>query len=54
MVRHKLKADQVDENKRLVKAIFSELSTKQPKGCAMRALVSLIADFCSYRFYRNN
>lgn len=30
MVRYKLKADKVEENKQLVKAIFEELKTKQP------------------------
>jgi len=32
MVRYKLKADRVEENKQLVKAIFAELSAKQPEG----------------------
>jgi hypothetical protein len=32
MVRYKLKADRVEENKQLVKAIFTELNAKQPEG----------------------
>lgn len=32
MVRYKLKADKVEENKQLVKAIFEELKAKQPEG----------------------
>jgi hypothetical protein len=32
MVRYKLKADRVEENKQLVKAIFEELNTKRPEG----------------------
>jgi hypothetical protein len=32
MVRYKLKADRVEENKQLVKAIFEELKAKQPEG----------------------
>jgi len=32
MVRYKLKADRVDENKQFVKAIFAELNTKKPAG----------------------
>jgi hypothetical protein len=32
MVRYKLKADRVEENKQLVKAIFEELKAKQPTG----------------------
>jgi len=32
MVRYKLKADRVEENKQLVKAIFSELNAKRPEG----------------------
>jgi hypothetical protein len=32
MVRYKLRADRMDENKQLVKAIFAELNTKQPEG----------------------
>lgn len=32
MVRYKLKADRVEENKQLVKAIFAELSAKHPEG----------------------
>lgn len=32
LVRYKLKADSVEENKQLVKAIFAELDAKQPEG----------------------
>jgi hypothetical protein len=32
MVRYKLKADRVEENKQLVKAIFEELNAKRPEG----------------------
>lgn len=32
MVRYKLKADKVEENKQLVKAVFEELKAKQPAG----------------------
>lgn len=32
MVRYKLKADRVEENTQLVKAIFAELKSKQPEG----------------------
>lgn len=32
MVRYKLKAEKVEENKQLVKAVFEELKAKQPAG----------------------
>jgi hypothetical protein len=32
MVRYELKADRVEENKQLVKAVFEELKAKQPAG----------------------
>ena len=39
MVRYKLKADKVEENKQLVKAIFEELKTKQPAGLRYASFV---------------
>ena len=32
MVRYKLKADKVEENKQLVKAVFEELNKNKPEG----------------------
>jgi hypothetical protein len=32
MVRYKLKADRVEENKQLVKAVFEELNKNKPEG----------------------
>jgi L-rhamnose mutarotase len=32
MVRYKVKADKVEENKQLIRAVFEELKAKQPAG----------------------
>ena len=39
MVRYKLKADNVEQNKQLVKAIFEELKAKQPAGLRYASFV---------------
>ena len=55
MVRYKLKADRVDENERLVRAVYQQLAERRPAGvrerCEEPPVTVEISEIGSYGFF---